>query len=190
MSQIIPTGTIVPYAGSFNDSSIAALNALGWLPCDGASYPKKTYIYLALSISNNFGGTGGFEGNFNVPDLRGRFMRGVSNESGKDPDASSRTISGAGGNVGNNVGSLQNFATSKPNVPFTTDSAGEHMHNVPHLPVNNNAYAIAGSHYGLWNEGSVATSSSGNHIHTLEGFDNENRPSNTYVNFIIKFSDQ
>ncbi|MFD1601493.1 phage tail protein [Flavobacterium artemisiae] len=190
MSQIIPTGTIVPYAGNFTEDSIAALNALGWLPCDGASYPKKTYIYLALSISNNFGGTGGFEGNFNVPDLRGRFLRGVSNSSQRDPDTATRTAISAGGNTGNNVGSLQNFATSKPNIPFTTDSAGQHLHNVPHLPVNNNAYAIAGSHYGLWNEGSVTTSTSGNHIHTLSGFDTENRPINSYVNFIIKFSDQ
>jgi len=189
MSQLIPTGTIMPYAGSFTTENIANLLALGWIPCDGASYTKRDYIDLYLSISNNFGGTGGSNGTFNVPDLRGRFVRGVTYTSKNDPDASARIVSNVGGKQGNSVGSLQGNATGKPNNAFSTSNDGLHVHNVPHAPVNNNAYAIAGSHYGIWNSGGVTIDASGEHTHTLvSGFDSESRPINSYVNFIIKFS--
>jgi microcystin-dependent protein len=188
MDFSIPIGTITAYAGPFTSDSIAALNALGWLPCDGTSYKKQDYASLALSILNNFGGTGGFTGTFNVPDLRGRFLRGADQGAGHDPNAATRTMINQGGDTGDNVGSLQAFATGKPNNPFTTDSQGLHSHNVQHAPVNNNAYAIAGSHYGLWNEDSVTTGSAGDHFHNItSGYDVESRPINTYVNFIIKF---
>jgi microcystin-dependent protein len=191
MDYSIPVGTITAYAGPFSTDTIANLKQLGWLPCDGSSYKKKDYADLALSILDNFGGTGGFSGSFNVPDFRGRFVRGTDHGTGHDPDAKSRTSSNPGGDTGDNVGSLQPFATGKPNIPFATSTDGLHSHNVPHAPVNNNAYAIAGSHYGLWNGGSVSTDSAGDHTHTVNsGFDLESRPINTYVNFIIKFQDQ
>jgi microcystin-dependent protein len=189
MSQIIPTGTIIPYAGSFTPENITNLRTQGWLPCDGALYLKKEYMDLCLSILNNYGGTGGSSGSFNVPDLRGRFVRGVSYNSQKDPDADSRVVSNPGGNQGNSVGSLQNWATGCPHNPFITNTDNGHAHNVSHAPVENNAYAIAGSEYGIWKGGSVNTSSAGEHTHDVTtGFDNESRPVNVYVNFIIKFS--
>jgi microcystin-dependent protein len=189
MAVSIAVGTIAAYGGSFSPDDIANLNSLGWLPCDGKSYKKKDYPDLALSILDNYGGTGGFSGNFNVPDLRGRFVRGAAHGTNNDPNAATRVESNPGGDKGDNVGSLQYSATGAPNNPFTTSQDGLHSHNVPHAPVNNNAYAIAGSHYGLWNENSVSTNAAGDHSHTLTGgFDAESRPINTYVNFIIKFS--
>jgi phage-related tail fiber protein len=46
-------------------------------------------------------------GHFNVPDLRGRFLRGVDNGQAVDPDAATRTAIKTGGATGDNVGSLQ-----------------------------------------------------------------------------------
>lgn len=178
---------IVAYGGSFSADNVTSLKSLGWLPCDGTSYRKLDYPDLALAIGNNYGGTGGFHGNFNVPDLRGRFLRGTSLASGNDPDAASRVAANPGGNSGNAVGSLQLGATGQPNVPFATSSGGLHSHGVPHAPVNNNAYAIIGSHYGLWNNGSVTTDMAGAHSHSVVNFDAETRPLNTYVNFIINY---
>ncbi|MCG8475665.1 MAG: phage tail protein [Cytophagales bacterium] len=191
MDNLIPTGTIVPFAGEFTEKSIKLIHSMGWLPCDGTAYPKKKYALLALTIGSAYGEpSGGPNGSFNVPDLRGRFMRAVSGKDGADPDASIRKASNLGGNDRNKIGSLQSFATGKPLVAFKSNQAGAHTHQVPNAPVNNNAYAVAGSHYGLWNSGSRSTNSSGDHHHSINsGYNAESRPINTYVNFIIKYSE-
>ena len=49
---------------------------------------------------------------FNVPDLRGYFLRGVSGTSGRDQEADARTKLKPGGNDKNNVGSAQPSAYS------------------------------------------------------------------------------
>src|SRR5262245_52145895 len=98
-SQMIPVGAIVPFGGDVTNSDTATwLSNQGWLPCDGRSVPKKDYIDLYIAIEANYGG-GGF--NFNLPDLRGRFPRGVNGTRSPalDPDAASRTAANVGGNV-------------------------------------------------------------------------------------------
>lgn len=186
--ETIPVGTIVAYGGPLTDDNKNTLKALGWLPCDGSLLRKKDYIDLALTIDANYGGTGGGNGSFNLPDFRGRFLRGLTATSVNDPDAALRIASNPGGNTGDNVGSLQYYATAKPNSPFTTSSDGLHAHNVPHAPVNNNAYAIAGGHYGIWNDNAITIDAAGKHTHTVTaGYNAESRPINTYVNYIIKF---
>lgn len=65
LSAPVPVGMIVAYAG---------VNApAGWLLCDGASYRKSRYPALAGVL-----GATGTGGEFMVPDLRGRFLMGVS----------------------------------------------------------------------------------------------------------------
>jgi microcystin-dependent protein len=184
----IPIGTIVAYGGPLNDADKSKLKELGWLPCDGSLLKKKDYIDLAITVDANYGGTGGGNGSFNLPDFRGRFLRGVTRNSANDPDAATRVASNPGGNTGNEVGSLQYYGTGKPNSPFLTSKDGLHNHNVPHAPVDNNAYAIAGGHYGLWNGGHITVNAAGNHSHTVTGgYNAESRPINRYVNYIIKF---
>lgn len=187
----IPVGAIVAYCGPVvtADDKQNLMN-LGWLPCDGAAYSKREYPGLALSIGIAFGGTGGASGSFNVPDARGMFLRGAAHGTSNDPDAATRVPSNSGGAAGDAVGSKQPAATALPRTPFQTATAGRHAHDIPHGPNNNNAYAIAGSHYGLWNSGSVQTDAAGSHSHALTtGWDSESRPINVYVNFLIKFQD-
>lgn len=64
-SPSVPVGTIMAYAGVNVPD--------GWLVCDGASYRKADYPALAAV----FGATGAGR-EFVVPDLRGRFLMGVS----------------------------------------------------------------------------------------------------------------
>jgi microcystin-dependent protein len=187
--DVIPIGTIVAYGGSLTDADKANLKSLGWLPCDGSLLKKREYIDLALKINANYGGTNGSGGDFNLPDLRGRFVRGINHGAAHDP--SLRIPSDPGGNSGNKIGSLQLYATAKPHNPFVTTSDGLHHHYVAHAPANNNAYAIAGSHYGLSNDGSIIVDSAGNQIQAVtSGFNHESRPVNRYVNYIIKFQGQ
>lgn len=186
-TNIIQAGMIVAFAGDITNSSvIQSLATLGWLPCDGSSYPKSQYPLLAIAIGTAYGGSGGSKGSFNVPDLRGRFLRGTSYGSKMDPDTDSRIAMNLGGNTGNAIGSLQLSATALPNNPFILSSAGEHTHTVPNVPQgSSNAYALAGDHYALTNTGGVTSDSQGLHNHHMENWDNESRPVNLYVNFLI-----
>ncbi len=190
---VAPIGTIVPFAGPISgDTDIQWLKNQGWLYCDGRPLAKRDYIDLFLVLGNNYGGD---LANFNLPDFRGRFQRGTQNRSmatPSDPDSALRVASNPGGNIGDNVGSLQGYATAVAKSPksFATNTTGEHTHSVAHVPISNNAYAIAGSHYGLWTNHLTTTSASGKHFHTVNGGgDKETRSINKYVNFIIKYKD-
>jgi microcystin-dependent protein len=189
---VVPVGAIVPFGGDVTAEGVEAwLNQQGWLPCDGRSLVKKgPYLDLFLAIESYFGGGGGSSGTFNLPDLRGAFMRGTNNGLAppRDPNAATRTAANPGGNTGDAVGSRQTSATGSPANAFTTDTQGAHSHSVPHLPKNNNAYALVGSHYAIFSTSSGTTGAAGAHTHSVTGGgDAESRPVNVYVNFIIKF---
>jgi len=81
----------------------------GWLECNGAAVSRSTYASLFSAIGTAFG-EGDGSTTFNLPDLRGRFVRGYDNGAGNDPDAGSRTASASGGDTGDNVGSVQDDA--------------------------------------------------------------------------------
>ena len=64
---LVPAGTILPFAGVTPPE--------GYLLCDGASYPRTGDKAVLFSvIGTSFGAQDG--GSFNVPDLRGQFLRG------------------------------------------------------------------------------------------------------------------
>ena len=155
----LSAGTILPLGYSADPSSTT------WLPCNGQSVSKSTYPNLFNAIKYTYGGSGD---NFNVPDLRGYFLRGT-------PTA------------GSTPGATQKYATALPvSGPLTTTTNGNHSHDVPHLPTDSSWYYIAGSHYASWNDGSVDSSTDGNHNHQVTGGgDAESRPVNVYVDFVI-----
>ncbi|TMQ07043.1 MAG: hypothetical protein E6J91_36570, partial [Deltaproteobacteria bacterium] len=115
----IPQGTIVAFGGATAPS--------GWMLCDGSVVSRTIYANLFAAIGNKFGGGDGVS-TFNLPDLRGRFVRGVDGGAGRDPDAANRVPSTAGGSSGDAVGSLQGDATAVPANPFSTESSGNHTH--------------------------------------------------------------
>jgi microcystin-dependent protein len=90
-----------------------------------------------------------------------------------------------GGDSGNAVGSLQFSATAPPFNPFTFVSAGDHTHTVGNVPQGSNAYALAGGHYAIANSGGRTSTENGAHNHELKNWDQESRPNNLYVNFLI-----
>src|SRR5688500_507708 len=88
----------------------------GWLLADGRVMSRQQFDPLFTVIGTmhgaGFNRDGSKEGDFNLPDLRGRFLRGVDRDanglaSGEDPDAESRVAALQGGNDKNAVGSYQ-----------------------------------------------------------------------------------
>lgn len=95
------SGIIEAFAGNTNKIP------KGYLLCDGASYSVKDYPDLAEALKDGdkfaWGGSG-FQ--FNVPDLRGQFLRGLGLGVESDPDLGTRFAKN-NGNSGAAVGSFQ-----------------------------------------------------------------------------------
>ncbi|MGE0635881.1 MAG: phage tail protein [Bacteroidia bacterium] len=163
-----PTGTIVAYGGTTIPT--------GWLLCDGTSYTTSGQGTLFTAIAYNFGGSGT---NFNIPDLRGRFLRGMANGIATDPDRATRTAMAAGGNTGDAVGSVQ------------TDAFQGHFHAVRYglaagtsmrfdgVAADRTAAATNTSYF-------VASNPIADGTHGTPRTSAESRPQNAYVNYIIK----
>jgi len=122
-NSFLPPGMIVPYGG------VSSNVPVGWLFCDGSAVNRAQYANLFAVLGTSYG-EGDGSSTFNLPDMRGMFMRGVDNGSGNDPEAGSRIASNNGGNTGDNVGSLQTNATGMPVNFFEVDSTGDHMHTI------------------------------------------------------------
>jgi microcystin-dependent protein len=179
---LIPTGTILPYGG--------ASAPTGFLLCDGSAVSRTTYATL-FGVIGETAGQGDNSTTFNVPDLRGRFLRGWDNSAGRDPDAADRTTMATGGNSGDNIFSVQADATAKNSLALTDPG---HTHTTTTTPTNvsqpyvgstasgvasgANFNAVLGSERIVINSATTGI--------TLGDGDDETRPLNAYVNFIIK----
>lgn len=73
---LIPPGAIMPFARPTAPA--------GWLPCEGQEVSRRIYDNLYSAIGTTFGAGDGST-TFNLPDLRGEFIRGWDNGRGVDP---------------------------------------------------------------------------------------------------------
>lgn len=96
----VPAGTIMAFGGNNTEVPV------GWEVCDGGLRDPNSNKYKALyaAIGNNWGTE---NGQFRLPNLLGRFLRGFSGGSNVDPDKNARTALYAGGSTGNKVGTYQ-----------------------------------------------------------------------------------
>lgn len=184
-----PVGTIMAYGGIIPPN--------GWLLCDGKPMGRFDPMYndLFKVIGNSFGAGDGST-TFNLPDLRGRFLRGVDSGTGRDPDASKRKAMNPGGKYGDKVGSVQGTATSMPTKKLSNSSVSNHGHGISGYSYggggSGNGSFCGGpcSGGGVWGPYSFtkhSISGSGGHSHSISGGDKESRPTNANVNFIIKY---
>lgn len=95
--NICPIGSMVAWPTSSAPT--------GWLECDGSAVSRTTYATLFALIGDDYGAGDGST-TFNLPDLRGEFIRGWDHGKGSDPNAGTRTNRGDG-TTGDNVGTKQ-----------------------------------------------------------------------------------
>ncbi len=176
----MPVGFVMPWASG--SSTVPD----GWLLCDGRALKSIEYPDLFTAIGTLWGngssGIGAGSGtDFNLPDLRGEFIRGAA--------------------AGANAGAAQVANTALPIVPFTVSSStnGDHSHtigsNVLYATSGNDGRFpwVANGYYccpgvNTWRY-TYTSSTTGQHTHTvppLAGGDAETRPRNVAMPYYIK----
>lgn len=189
MSFNSPPGSLMAFGGPPTATNQQLLAAAGWLYCDGSSCAAASYPLLFAVIRNDYGGVGA---NFNLPDLRGRFLRGTDHGAGRDPDSANRLPSAPNGNRGDAVGSAQGWATGLPATAFVTDEAPAHVHSVTNQPTSKGHTAAgasgpASAEVMAWTDDGDSTDIEPDHVHVINGGgDHESRPVNIYLYWYIK----
>lgn len=158
----LPTGTIV--------ASARATTPDGFLLCNGAAISRSAYTDLFSAIGTAYGAGDG-SNTFNIPDLRGEFIRGADNGRGVD-----------GGRA---LGSTQSDAIR--NITARAIGMGD----------RNSIPTLLGALYGIQKTTRIESVGDvfGDGGYFEWGFDaskvvpvaNENRPRNVAVNFYIKY---
>jgi microcystin-dependent protein len=75
LASVTPSGAVLAFA--------MATAPTGWLECDGSAVSRATYAALFAAIGTTFGSGNGTT-TFNLPDLRGEFIRGWDHGRGID----------------------------------------------------------------------------------------------------------
>jgi microcystin-dependent protein len=156
-----PAGIIAPFAGTSAPS--------GWLACNGAAVSRTTYATLFAAIGTTWG-AGDTTTTFNVPDLRGAFLRG-SGTSSLDP-SSPRSV----GTFQAEAYLNHNHGVTDPghNHSYTTNSGTRNGDG------SGSSYMINASTF------STGTSTTGLTVNTSTTGGTETRPDNYAVLYIIK----
>lgn len=141
----------------------------GYLKCNGAEISRTTYAKLFAAIGTTFG-SGDGSTTFNVPDLRGEYIRGWDDARGVDPSR----IFGSwqdGQNLLHRHGASTGAYYHAHSWSGTTSTGGNHQHGTGmyFAAVGNgsslDADEVKCNGYG----GGILTSASGSHAHTISG---------------------
>lgn len=138
----VPAGAVMHFA----------MNAppTGWLECNGSAVSRTTYSSLFSAIGTTFG-TGDGSSTFNLPDLRGEFIRGWDDGRGIDAGRTFGSAQadgikshlhsvtniqwvGSGGEIGVNAGGNQNVKELGTYSTASTGGAETRPRNIALLP--------------------------------------------------------
>ena len=152
-----PIGTINAYGGTTTPE--------GWLICQGQALSRTEYADLFAVIGTNFG-SGDGSTTFNIPDLRGEFLRGAG--------TNQHTNQGSGSSVGAHQDSTEI-------TPYYIAEGGS----TEYLGVASDNFNIRLADSGYQAAGASNTVNNG--AHTTKNVTRMTvRPTNTSVNYIIK----
>src|SRR5690625_109412 len=152
----------------------------GWLPCNGATISRTTYSRLFAVIGTTYGDGDGST-TFNLPDLRGEFVRGVDN--GRGVDAGRALGQHQADALQNITGTFWNLLV--PNIPGISEQMGStnvafsiHARNddIIHQLSNTSYQKNFGNQDGISFDASRVARTA-----------DETRPRNVAMNYIIKY---
>lgn len=188
-----PSGTIQAYGGEIDGNpgdptdgeALAHPPPNGWLLCNGDPLNgiDTRYASLYAAIGTSYGGSTASQ-SFNLPDLRGYFLRGIDTTGARDPDALSRSAMNTGGNTGATVGTFEGEQVQSHNHSITDQ---QHSHG--------GTFLRCGAGDQQANQGTGATCTFGQQgvdssytgiTSTNASNGSETRPENVAVNYIIK----
>lgn len=151
----------------------------GWLKANGAAVSRAAYSTLFAAIGTTFGVGDGFN-TFNLPDLRGEFIRGLDDGRGVD--------------AGRLIGTAQGGQNAAHSHVGTTDTSGSHSHNyLDGRPVNTPFLGLPNGNVfpGVWERiDTESTDYAGAHSHSFTTGSSggaEARPRNVALLACIKY---
>lgn len=186
-----PAGSVLHFAGP------TAQAPAGYLLANGSAVSRTTYAALFTAIGTTYG-TGDGSTTFNLPDFRGKFLRGLDNGAGWDASRALGSFQASQNLSHTHTGTVD--ANGSHNHSASSDTQGTHNHAVTtglaggSTPVvnvvgtNSTSFAVtsdAGAH-----AHNIFVNAVGNHQHTFTSNasgGNESRPINIAVNIYIKY---
>jgi microcystin-dependent protein len=159
--ETIPSGAVMNFA--------MPTAPTGWLKADGSDVSRSTYSSLFSAIGTTFGNGDG-SSTFNLPDLRGEFLRGW--DDGREIDD------------GRSFGSFQEDENKQHNHGGSVGSVGNHSHNYVGPGTGTRA---AGSVFTFAATQTRTTDAGGSHSHSISNDGGvESRPRNIALLACIK----
>jgi hypothetical protein len=170
-----PVGKYMEFSVEVLPDGITSAIPDGWEICNGAEISRQDYADLFEIIGTTFGSGNGSD-TFNLPDFRGKFLRGHG---------------GSGNHVSGSIGSTQNDAFTSHDHPASSTGVGNHTHSYNDRFTSFFLEFDVARGTGLGQGGSrdVNTGSGGAHNHTItveNRGDNETRPINMAAVICIK----
>jgi rhizosphere induced protein len=177
-----------PAAGIILATTWSAEDQEECLYCDGRPLRVTQWSRLYQKIGTKWGdGTKMADGTtssgyaageaFNLPIGKGRFLRGVDDGAGVDPDAASRAAANVGGNSGDDVGTLQ------------TDAGQGHFHQTWYMSGGGAEVILSGASNGTALSGATtevqARTMTDDTVHGTPRISSETRSINAGVRFFI-----
>lgn len=157
VTEITPIGTIFPYAGAAAPSSKFKI-------CNGEALDRTTYATLFTVLGGNSSPFGLPDGTtFNIPDLRGRVIKGVDTTylRGAANGADSVTL------AANQIPYHKHSLNAAEGASITVSDSGNHTHTIPEYEDGNGRGGFEPNNEDNFN--TTNTGESGSHVHTITG---------------------
>ncbi|MES2726785.1 MAG: phage tail protein [Bacteroidota bacterium] len=177
----LPVGSVITFVGNVesykpqnNPPFTLQPESQGWMLCDGSTLSASQYPELYAALGGLYGSYGsGDDTKFNLPDLRGQFLRGIGTD-----EASAEGRTSAPGGTTNGVGSTQKDALQIHEHKYSQPTGVLFQGNegIGNATVNDNAFT-----------GEPTSRSNPSSVHVSQY---ETRPTNVFVNYLIKFTSQ
>ena len=150
----------------------------GWLKANGAAVSRTTYAALFAAIGTTFG-VGDGSTTFNLPDMRGEFLRGWDDARGVDSGRGFGSWQDSDNKSHSHTTSTSSYAHTH-SWSGTTSNDGAHTHTAPRAQNND----VGGGYPNFttangWNGTTAATNSAGAHSHSVSGTTSSDSHSHT-----------